>query len=491
MNYKMMSRFLSLICIAEAVFMLPALAISLYDGQGRAAIAFAITIGIAAVLYVILKLLSRNCANRLTAKEGFVCTAASWILMSLVGSLPFVISGEIPHFVDALFEIVSGFTTTGASILADIEALSRGMLYWRSFSHWVGGMGVLVFLLAIVPGGKKSDGFTMHLFRAESPGPEVGKLVPKLRQTALWLYGTYIVLSLLNFTFLMFGDMNWFEALCTMFGTAGTGGFGVRGDSLGSFSPYIQNVTTVFMLLFGVNFSCYYLILLGQFRSVIRDEELRLYFCIVAVSIALVTWNIVDMYNTFGEGLRHAAFQVASIISTTGYSTVDFDMWPTFSKGILTVLMVTGACAGSTCGGMKCARILLLFKGLRRNIRQMVHPNRVEVVRVNGRAVDEKVMSGVNGYLSAYVLILFLSFAVLCFDHFPSDPNFSGIGTNFSAVLACFNNVGPGFEAVGATMNFGNFNILSKLVLAFDMLAGRLEIFPILLFFAPGSWKKN
>ena len=282
----------------------------------------------------------------------------------------------------------------------------------------------------------------------------------------------------------MLGDMNWFEALCTMFGTAGTGGFGVKADSLGSFSPYIQNVTMVFMLLFGVNFSCYYLILLRQFRSVIKDEELRLYFCIVAISIALITWNIADMYDTLGEGLRHAAFQVASIISTTGYSTVDFDLWPTFSKGILTILMITGACAGSTCGGMKCARVLLLFKGLRRNIRQMVRPNKVEVVRVNGRAVDEKVMTGLNGYLSAYMLILFLSFAVICIDGF-------SIGTNVSAVLACFNNIGPGFEAVGPMMNFGNFGILSKFVLIFDMLAGRLEIFPILLFFAPGSWRKN
>ena len=484
MNYKMMCRFLSLICLAEAVFMLPALAISIYDSQTKAVWGFAITIFIATALYVTFKILSRNNSNRLTAREGFVFTATSWILMSLIGSLPFVISREIPRFIDALFEIVSGFTTTGASILSDVEALSRGMLYWRSFSHWVGGMGVLVFLLALSPGGKKNEGFTMHLFRAESPGPEVGKLVPKLRQTAIYLYCTYMALSILNFVFLMLGDMNWFEALCTMFGTAGTGGFGVKGDSLGSYSPYIQNVTTVFMLLFGVNFSCYYLIILRQFRSVIKDEELRLYFCIVGASILLITCNIAEMYDTVGEGLRHAAFQVASIISTTGYSTVDFDLWPTFSKGILTLLMITGACAGSTCGGMKCARVLLLFKGLRRNIRQMVHPNRVEVVRVNGRAVDEKVMSGVNGYLSAYVMILFVSFAIICFDGF-------SIGTNFTAVLSCFNNIGPGFEAVGPMMNFGNFSVLSKLVLIFDMLAGRLEIFPILLFFSAGSWKKN
>ena len=484
MNYKIMSRFLSYICLAEAVFMLPALAISIYDRQWRAVLGFAVAICIAVALHIVLKLLSRNNANRLTATEGFVCTATSWILMSLIGSVPFVVSGEISKFIDALFEIVSGFTTTGSSILPNVEILSRGILYWRSFSHWVGGMGVLVFLLALVPGGKKSEGFTMHLFRAESPGPEVGKLVPKLRQTAIYLYGTYMLLSALNFTFLMLGNMDWFEALCTTFGTAGTGGFGIKADSLGSYSPYIQNVTTVFMLLFGVNFSCYYLIALRQFRSVIKDEELKLYFCIVAISIGLITWNIADMYSTIGEGFRHAAFQVASIISTTGFSTVDFDMWPTFSKGILTILMLTGACAGSTCGGMKCARVLLLFKGLRRNIRQMVRPNRVEVVRVNGRAVDEKVMSGVNGYLSAYVLILFLSFVLICFDG-------NSIGTNFSAVLACFNNIGPGFEAVGPAMNFENFSVLSKLVLIFDMLAGRLEIFPMLLFFAPGSWKKN
>ena len=484
MNYKIMCRFFSLICIAESVFMLPALAISIYDHQGKAVWGFAVAIGIAIGLYIAFKLISRGNTNHLTAREGFVCTAASWILMSLVGCIPFVVSGEIPHVVDALFETVSGFTTTGSSVVSNVEELSRGILYWRSFSNWVGGMGVLVFLLALVSGGKKSDGFTMHLFRAESPGPEVGKLVPKLRQTALFLYCTYLFLTVLDFSFLVLGDMNCFEALCTAFSTAGTGGFGIKADSFGSFSPYVQNVTTVFMLLFGINFSCYYLIILRQFRAVIRDEELRLYFCIVAVSIGLITWNIASMYATLGEGLRHAAFQVASIISTSGFSSVDFDLWPTFSKGILTVLMITGACAGSTCGGMKCARVLLLFKGLRRNIRQMVHPNRVEVVRVNGRAVDEKVMSGVNGYLSAYVLILFLSFVVVCFDGF-------SIGTTFSAVLTCFNNIGPGFEAVGPMMNFSEFNAISKLVLIFDMLAGRLEIFPILLFFAPGSWRKN
>ena len=482
MNYSIIVYILGWVLNIEAAAMLLPCVVALIYGETTQLFSFLITAAVSFIIGLLMHL-KKPKNTKFYAKEGFAVVALSWIVISLVGAVPFVLSGDIPSYISALFETVSGFTTTGASILVNVEALSRGILYWRSFSHWVGGMGVLVFLLALAPGGKKNEGFTMHLFRAESPGPEVGKLVPKLRQTALYLYGTYIVLSLLNFAFLMFGDMNWFEALCTMFGTAGTGGFGVRGDSIGSFSPYIQNVTTVFMLLFGVNFSCYYLIILGQFRSVIRDEELRLYFCIVAVSIALITWNIADMYDTFGEGLRHAAFQVASIISTTGFSTVDFDLWPSFSKGILIVLMVTGACAGSTCGGMKCARVLLLFKGLRRNIRQMLHPQRVEVVRVNGRAVDEKVMSGVNGYLSAYVLIVFLSFAVISLDGF-------SIGTNFSAVLACFNNIGPGFEAVGPVMNFSNYGILSKLVLTFDMLAGRLEIFPMLLFFAPGSWRR-
>lgn len=485
MNYKMMCRFLALICLAETVFFLPALGISIYDGSRGAIVGFAVSAAISLALYIALKLFARRTTGILYAKEGFVCVASSWILVSLIGALPFVISGAIPNYVDALFEIVSGFTTTGASILSDVESLPRGLLYWRSFSHWVGGLGILVFLLMLVPGGK-SEGFTMHLFRAESPGPDVGKLVPKMRQTATVLYMTYIVLTVLNFAFLVLGDMNVFEALCTAFGTAGTGGFGVKNDSIADYSPYIQNVTTVFMLLFGVNFSCYYLLILRQFKSVIRDEELRLYIGIVAVSITMICINVFasGIYETIGESLRHSAFQVASIISTTGYSTTDFDAWPMFSKSILTVLMITGACAGSTCGGMKCARVLLLFKNLRRNIHNLLHPQRVQVVRVNGRAVDEKVVANTNGYLAAYVIILFVSFVLLSlFDN-------ETIGTNLSAVLACFNNIGPGFEAVGPMANFAHMSIPSKLILIFDMLAGRLEIFPLLLLFSGSVWKK-
>ena len=402
MNFKMMCRFFSLICLAETVFFLPALAISIYDGSTGAVLGFSIAAGISLILYIGFKYISRDTIGVLYAKEGFVCVASSWILMSVIGALPFVISGEIPNFVDALFEMVSGFTTTGSSIVRDVEALSRGILYWRSFSHWVGGMGVLVFLLMLVPGGK-NQGFTMHLFRAESPGPEVGKLVPKMRQTATVLYSTYIILTLLNFVFLVCGDMNVFEAVCTAFGTAGTGGFGVKNDSMASYSPYIQNVTTVFMLLFGVNFSCYYLLILRQFKAVFGDEELRLYVGIVVSSVVMITVNVfaTGFYGSFEESLRHSAFQVASIISTTGFSTTNFDLWPMFSKSILTVLMVTGACAGSTCGGMKCARVLLLFKNLRRSIHNLLHPKQVQVVRVNGRAVDERVISNTNGYLTA------------------------------------------------------------------------------------------
>lgn len=486
MNYKMISRFFAMICMAETVFLIPPLGIAIGDGSVSAIRGFAVTIGISAGLFVLFRTFSRHKSGTLSAKEGFVCVAASWILLSLVGCLPFVISGEIPQFADALFEIVSGFTTTGATVVADVEALSRSMNYWRCFSHWVGGMGVLVFLLALVPGNKKNEGFTMHLFRAESPGPDVGKLVPKLRQTAMVLYTTYVLLTILNFVFLVLGDMDVFEAVCTALGTAGTGGFGIKNDSLAGYSPYIQTVTTVFMLIFSVNFSCYYLLLLRHFRTVFRDEELRLFFCIVIGSIALITWNLLanHVYSTLGESLHHSAFQVASIISTSGYSTTNFDLWPTFSKSILMLLMITGACAGSTCGGMKCARVLLLFKGLRRNIRRMLHPQQVEVVRINGRAVDEKVMSNTNAYLSAYMVILFISFALV------SLGDDCSVTTNFTAVLTCFNNVGPGFDGVGPMMNFGSYGVFSKLILIFDMLAGRLEIFPILLLFS-GSFRKN
>ena len=408
----------------------------------------------------------------------------SWIVMSLLGCLPFVFSGAIPSYIDALFEMVSGFTTTGASILADVESLPRGILYWRSFSHWVGGMGVLVFLLALSPGVDQGKGFTMHLLRAESPGPDVGKLVPKMRTTATILYAIYIVMTAINFVLLLLGGMDWLEALCTAFGTAGTGGFGVRNDSLTSFSPYIQNVTTVFMFLFGVNFSCYYLILLGNFKSVFKDEELRMYIVLAVGIAALIAFNIRGMYGTWEETIRHAAFQVSSIMTTTGYGTTDFDLWPTFSKSLLLLLMVVGACAGSTGGGLKCARALLLFKSLRRNIRQVLNPRKVQVVRINGKVVDETVLDNANAYLAAYVFIIIFCFIVISLDGF-------SIEANLSAVLATFNNIGPGLAEVGPTCNFAAYSDVSKLVLTAAMLAGRLEIFPILVLLTRSTWTRK
>ena len=481
MNYKMMGRFMAQILSIEGIFMIPALIISLCYGEDGVAKAFGWTMLLILVICIALYLICRGAPSAFYAKEGLVCVGISWIVLSLVGCLPFYISQEIPKFVDALFEMVSGFTTTGASILPEVENLSHGILYWRSFSHWLGGMGVLVFLLAFT--GGNGQGFTMHLLRAESPGPNVGKLVPKMRTTAAILYLLYIGMTVINVIFLLLGDMPLFEAVCTAFGTAGTGGFGIKNDSLASFSPYIQNVTTVFMILFGINFSCYYLLLLRQFGSVFKDEELRVYVGVILVSIVLIVLNVRGMYPTLEETVRHSAFQVGSIITTTGYSTVDFDQWPSFSKTILLLLMVSGACAGSTGGGMKVARILLLIKGLRRNIRQMLNPRKVEVVRNNGAVVDEKILANTNAYLAAYVIIIFAVFLIISLDGYSA-------GTNFSAVLCTFNNIGPGLEAVGPMCNFAGYSDLSKLVLTWAMLAGRLEIFPILVLFSKNTWKR-
>lgn len=481
MNYKMIGRFLAQILSIEGLFLIPALLISLFCGETAAVQAFLWTELVILVCVVCLHWLCRGAPIAFYAKEGFVCVGISWIVLSLVGSLPFYLSGEIPSYIDSFFEIVSGFTTTGASILPAVEQLSRGITYWRSFSHWLGGMGVLVFLLAFT--GDKGQGFTMHLLRAESPGPDVGKLVPKMRKTAAILYIIYCALTVVNILLLWLGGMPLFEAVCHGFGTAGTGGFGIKNDSYASYSPYLQNVTTIFMLLFGVNFSCYYLLMLRQFRGVFRDEELRLYIAIVVCSIGLIIWNLQGFYGSFEETLRHAAFQVASLMTTTGYATTDFNLWPSFSKTILMSLMVVGACAGSTGGGLKVGRLLLIFKSLKRNIQQVLHPRKVLSVRNNGRIVSEKVLDNTNAYLSAYAIILFLSFLLISLDGFPTE-------TNFSAVLACFNNIGPGLELVGPTCNFGGFSTLSKLVLILDMLAGRLEIFPILVLFSADTWKR-
>ena len=483
MNYKMMGRFVAQMLFIETIFMVPALIISACYGEMLSVQGFLLTIAVMLAVEGVLWLLCKSAPNALNAKEGLVCVGISWIVMSLLGCLPFVLSGAIPHYIDALFEIISGFTTTGASILARPEDLPRGILYWRSFSHWLGGMGVLVFLLALSPGGNGS-GFTMHLLRAESPGPDVGKLVPKMRKTATILYMIYISLTVIDVILLLFGGMHWLDALCIAFGTAGTGGFGTNSASLANYSPYIQYVTAIFMLLFGVNFSCYYLILLRQFKSVFKDEELRLYIGIVAGSVILIMLNLWGTFADAEQTFRHALFQVSTIITTTGYATVDFDLWPTFSKMILMALMIVGACAGSTGGGIKVARVLLLLKSLRRNIHKVMRPKSVRVVRSNGSVVDEQIVDNTNAYLAAYIVIMVVSVILISLDGF--SPT-----TSISAVFACFNNIGPGLEAVGPSCNYSGFSIFSKLVLSMDMLAGRLEIFPILVLFSRSTWKRR
>ena len=484
MNYKMMGKFLSQILMVEIVFMIPALLISIFDGEYPAVTGFVVTILITAVISLVLYVLCRNSKNRFFAREGFVCVGISWIAISFFGCLPFWISREIPHFVDALFEMASGYTTTGASILSNVEAMSRGLLYWRSFSHWLGGMGVLVFLLALAPNRESGSGFTMHLLRAESPGANVGKLVPKIRNTARILYLIYILLTILDLMFLLLGGMSLFDAVCTAFGTAGTGGFGIKNDSMAGYSPYIQNVCTVFMFLFGINFSCFYLLLIKQVKAVWKDEELRLYCTIVFTGILLVIWNLKGYYATIGETIRHAAFQVVSVVTTTGFATTDFDLWPNFSKMLLLFLMFTGACAGSTAGGLKVGRVLLLFKNLRRNIRRLLNPRRVETVRVNGVRTGEEVLRNTNTYLVAYALIMVISILLVSVDEL-------SISTDISAVVSCFNNIGPGLDMVGPTANYSVFSDFSKLVLIFDMLAGRLEIFPILILFSRSTWRRK
>ena len=484
MNYKMIGRFLAMIAALEAACLIPAACISIACGEWNALKGMAMAMAIMLAVWAVLWLSCRRAGKHFSATGGMVCVGLGWVTLSVLGCLPFVFSGEIPGFIDALFEMVSGFTTTGASILADVEAMSKGLLYWRSFSHWVGGMGVLVFLLAVAPGDQQGRGFTMHILRAESPGPDVGKLVPRMKNTALILYGIYVALTVLNFIFLMAGGMPLFDAVCTALGTAGTGGFGVKADSMASYSPYLQNVTTVFMFLFGVNFSCWYLLLLGKVGGVLKDEELRLYVGLFVGAVALIVWNLKGFYGSLGETVRHAAFQVSSVMTTTGFATTDFDMWPMFAKTVLMLLMIVGACAGSTGGGLKVARLLLLLKALGRNIAQVMRPKKVQVVRNNGKPVSETVLDNTNAYLAAYAVILVLSFLVVSLDG-------CSVGTNLSAVLACFNNIGPGIEAVGPACNFAHFSPGVKLVLILDMLAGRLEIFPMLILFAPGTWRKR
>ena len=484
MNVKSISRTVGLILLITGIFQLFPLLIAVIDREPRNILAYIESLCLILLVGSALLLFSRGGNRMFSAQEGFAATGLSWIFMSAFGALPFFLSGQIPSYVDAFFEMVSGFTTTGASILTDVEALSRCNLFWRSFSHWLGGMGVLVFLLAVVPGARKNGGTGIYLMRAESPGPSVDKLTPHLRQTAMILYGIYILLTALCIVCLLLGGMPVFDSFCIAFGTAGTGGFAIKNSSMGGYSCFLQTVVTVFMFLFGVNFSLYYMLLLRKFKAVFKNEELRLYFGIAASSIVLIAINISHMYNTVYESVHHAAFQVVSIMTTTGYGTVDFEQWPAFSKAILLSLMFIGASAGSTGGGLKVSRVLLLMKSIRRTIRKALHPRRVQPVYMDGRAVSEEVCDNVNAYLAIYCVILVLSFAIISVDGF-------SIGTNFSAVASCFNNIGPGFELVGATQNFSIYSDLSKIILSLDMLLGRLEIFPLLLLLSPDTWSRR
>ncbi len=484
MNYKMIGRILAQILALEALAMSPALALALYDGNKRVSISFAITIGIILIIASIFWAFCHNAKRVFYAREGYVCAGGCWIVMSLLGCLPFVFSGEIPNYIDALFEIVSGFTTTGATIMPDVEIMSRGSMFWRCFTHWIGGMGVLVLLLAVISGGGQNSGFTLHILRAESPGPSVGKLVPKMKQTAIILYGIYFVMSVICFIFLIAGDMHWFDAICTTFGTAGTGGFGIKNDSMASYSPYIQNVCCIFMLLFGINFSCYYLLLLKQFKSVIKDEELRAYLFAVLACTVMIGVNIRGLYDSVEETIRHAAFQVSSIITSTGFATTNFDLWPNFSKGILLLLMLVGACAGSTGGGFKFIRVVLILKTIKRGLNKALNPKKIQVVKINNSTISEDVISSTQIYLSIYVAIIVASIFLISIDGF-------SMITNISAVFSCFNNIGPGFETVGPVCNFSGYSIFSKIILIFDMLAGRLEILPMIFLLSISTWKKR
>ncbi len=477
MNFNMITYVIGWLLTFEAAFMVVPIITAAVYGEVEAWH----FVGTAVFCLIVGRLLTfkKRKNTTLYSRDGFVIVALSWTILSIFGAMPFWLSGAIPNYVDALFETVSGFTTTGASILSDVEALPKCMLMWRSFTHWVGGMGVLVFIMAFLP---LSGGQNMHIMRAESPGPSVSKLVPRVRTTALILYAIYFVLTVIEFILLLCGGMTIFEATNTAFATAGTGGFGFLNSSMGSFSPYIQIVITVFMLLFSINFNSYFFILLGRFKDAFTTE-VRTFLIIVATAITAITINISPLFESVGEALRHSSFTVASLISTTGFSTVDFDLWPEFSKNVLVLIMFIGACAGSTGGGIKVSRIIILFKSLGKELRTLIHPREVKKLKIDGHIVEHETLRSVNVYMVSFVLIFVFSIVAISFDN-------HDFITNFTAVTATINNIGPGLEMVGPTCNFGFFSIPSKLVFIFDMLAGRLELFPMLVLFTPATWKK-
>lgn len=479
MNYRVISYILGWVLSLEALFLTVSAAVGGLYGE-RTALSFLYAALICAALGI--PAVVRK-PRRMTffMKEGFVTVALCWIVFSIFGALPFVFSGEIPHFTDALFETVSGFTTTGASVVSDVEVLSHCTLFWRSFTHWIGGMGVLVFLLAILP---LAGGSQMYLMQAESPGPSVGKLVPKTRHTALILYALYILLSVVEFILLLCGGMPAFDAVNTTFATAGTGGFGIRNSSMADFSPYIQWVVAVFMMLFGINFNLYFLVLIGRGRQALRSEELRTYLGVIAAATLCIVLNTRTAGMRLGDTVRHAFFQVSSIITTTGFATCDFDLWPSLSKCVLVLLMLVGACAGSTGGGIKVSRVLILIKRAGEELHKFIFQGSVTKIRLEKKILDREVIHTTSAFLIVYVFIFAVSTLLVSIEGHDLE-------TCFTAVAATFNNIGPGLSGVGPTRNFGFFSDFTKYVLIFDMLAGRLELFPMLILFSPRTWLKN
>ena len=490
MNYRMIFSILGMVLILLGGFLLLPCLVALIYGEGDF-LALIMTAGISGLAGLLLTLLRPKEDRQLMhAREGFVMVALSWIMISLVGALPFYLNGAIPSYLDAVFETVSGFTTTGASILTNVEAMPHGLLLWRSFTHWIGGMGVLVFMLAVVP----MSGESIYLLRAESPGPSVSKMVPKMRTSAAITYGIYIAMTILLILLYQvgrlfgWGDISFFDSVCLSFGTAGTGGFAVRCDGLASYSTYEQALTTVFMILFGVNFSIYFFILCKKYKLAWQNSELKCYIGIILVAIILITVNLVTTdgyFDTVGDTVHNVSFSVGSIITTTGFGTVDFSQWPEFSRTILVLLMIVGASAGSTGGGMKVSRVLILFKSLAREIRRMIHPHAVEIITMDKKKVDKSAISGTAAFLSVYCVVLLISVLLLSLDNL-------GTETTVTAVLATLNNIGPGTSAiVGPFGGFAGFSPLSKVVMIFDMLCGRLELFPMLLLLRPSTWRRH
>lgn len=480
MNRRMIIYMVGQMLKLESILLLLPLIVSIIYRESCYS-SFLITIAIAMSLGFLLTCFFKPKNKMIFAKEGFITVALAWIVMSLIGALPFYLSREIPSYINAFFETVSGFTTTGASILTNVEGLSKGLLFWRSFTHWIGGMGVLVFVMAIIPSVSDSS---IHMLRAEMPGPIVGKLVPRAKKTAKILYLIYIALTLVQIIFLVCGDMSLYESIVHAFGTAGTGGYSIKNSSIAAYSAYSQWIITIFMFLFSINFNLFYLILIKHIKTVIKSTELWVFVSICIIATSIITLNIMPLYQSFSESLKNSAFQVSSIISTTGYSTADFNSWPSLSKGILLVLMFTGGCAGSTCGGLKISRIVLMFKMIRNEFLRMIHPHSVSTVKFEGKRIDEKTLNGVSLYFSLYMVIFFAIFIVLCFEPFSFE-------TNFSAVAACYNNIGPGFGIVGPIGSYADYSVISKIVLSFAMLLGRLEIYPILISLNFRTWIKK